>query len=83
MINRLCLFLAVLVAFRAHCPSLTHAAVITYGDVDTLGFDSYSSDPTAGATLEGLSPDVVTFGVQAVFHGFPFAPEADDYPGTD
>lgn len=83
MISQLRLFLFALVALCAYGATLTHAAVLTYGDLDVLGVGSYSGDPTTGATLEGLAPDAVTFGAPAVGHGYPFGPEGDDYPGTD
>ena len=57
--------------------------MITYGDMDVLGTGTYASDPTAGATLFGLSAGVVTFGGPEVNHTFPFSPEPDDFPGTD
>lgn len=34
--------------------------------------------PTLGATLQGLAPNVINVG-----HGFPFSPDAGDFPGTD
>jgi hypothetical protein len=58
-------------------------AVLTYGDQDVLGTGAYGSDPTAGATLEGLAADVVTFGAPPVGHGFPFTPGPGEFPGTD
>lgn len=62
---------------------LANASMIMYGDEDVLGTGSYGSDPTAGATLEGLAPDVVTNSTVWLGHGFPFAPSGGDYPGTD
>lgn len=79
-INSLCLGAALLACASAAPPVV--AAVLTYGDMDVLGIAVYPGDPTAGATLEGLAPDVVTFGTPELGHGFPFAP-AGDYPGTD
>lgn len=64
----------------------SQAAVLTYGDKDIVGFGAYATDPTTGATLEGLAPGVSTIGILGlggVNHGFPFDPEADDYAGTD
>ncbi len=59
------------------------AAVLTYGDADVLNTDAiYPGDPTAGATLEGLALDAVTFGAAPFGHSFPFAPSGD-FPGTD
>lgn len=59
------------------------AAVAEYGDEDVLGTSDYGGDPKAGATLEGLAPGVTTFGAAPVGHGYPFAPEGDDFPGMD
>jgi hypothetical protein len=60
------------------------AGVLIYGDEDCLNQGCYgSSDPTAGATLQGLAPGVVTLASMAFVHGFPFSPEATDFPGTD
>ena len=59
------------------------AAVLTYGDQDLLGTGTYGSDPTAGATLQGLAPGIVTHASLIVGHGFPFAPSAGDFLGTD
>jgi hypothetical protein len=59
------------------------AGVALYGDADVLGTGTYSSDPTIGATLEGLATDQVTAGTLIQSHSFPFSPEGNDYPGTD
>jgi len=60
------------------------AAVLTYGDVDLLGFGyPGGSDPTAGATLEGLTPDSVTLATNSFGHAFPFSPGVGDFAGTD
>ena len=59
-------------------------AVQLYGDMDVLGTSTYGvDDPRAGATLEGLAVDAVTWGAPPVSHVFPFTPEGDDLPGTD
>lgn len=76
------LLLGVLVLLAgATAPS--QAGVITYGDKDVLGTASYPVEPTTGATLQGLAPNVVTFGAPEVNHGFPFVPSGSDFPGTD
>jgi hypothetical protein len=54
-----------------------------YGDQDLLGTGSYSSDPTAGATLSGLAAGSVTYASLIQGHSWPFSPSAGDYPGTD
>jgi hypothetical protein len=60
-----------------------HAAVITFGDQDCLGFGCYgATDPTSGATLQGLSPNTVTTATSSYAHSFPFSPSGD-FPGTD
>lgn len=59
------------------------AAVLQFGDQDLCNTGTYSSDPTTGATLEGLTTGVVTYGADAVGHFFPFSPEVDDFSGTD
>jgi hypothetical protein len=62
-------------------PSL--AGVITYGDEDCLNQGCYmGSDPTAGATLQGLAPNVVTLASNSFAHPYPFSPSGD-FPGTD
>src|ERR1700761_9565181 len=57
--------------------------VLLYGTENVLGTGTYASDPTAGATLAGLTPDSVTFATLITAHGYPFTPAAGDYPGTD
>lgn len=61
----------------------SYAATLQFGDRDVLGTGSYLTDPLAGATLEGLSAGVVTFGAPALSHTYPFSPSPGDYPGTD
>lgn len=56
---------------------------VQYGDADVLGTGTYSGDPTAGATVAGLLPGVVTYATLVTPHGFPFDPGLGDYPGTD
>jgi len=63
--------------------SSAHASVLLYGTEDLLGTGPYPTDPTMGATLQGLTPNAVTFASQSFAHGYPFAPSAGDYPGTD
>ena len=59
------------------------AGVKQFGDMDVCNTRSWPTDPTTGATLEGLAPGVVTTGTAPVGHSFPFAPTTGDYPGTD
>jgi hypothetical protein len=64
--------------------SLSQAGVITFGSENCLGTGCYgSNDPTAGAILEGLAPNVVTVASQAFGHSYPFSPGPGDFPGTD
>jgi PEP-CTERM motif len=60
-----------------------YAGVLTFGDQDCLGQGCYASDPKTGATLQGLAPNVVTLATNSFSHGFPFSPDAGDFPGTD
>jgi len=61
-----------------------HASVITFGTEDCLGTGCYgASDPTAGATLQGLAPGVTTLATNSFPHSYPFTPSAGDFPGTD
>jgi hypothetical protein len=58
-------------------------SVLTFGDMDCLGQGCYgASDPTAGATLQGLAAGTVTLATTSFGHGFPFVPSGD-FPGTD
>lgn len=76
-------FLATLLAVALSTGSAT-AGVLTFGDTDCLGQGCYgASNPTAGATLQGLAPDTITLASAAFGHGFPFTPSAGDLPGTD
>ncbi|HUT13240.1 MAG TPA: PEP-CTERM sorting domain-containing protein [Thermoguttaceae bacterium] len=63
--------------------SVGRADFLFYGDQDVLGVGSYASDPTAGATLEGLPPGQITSATPVKQHGYPFDPEQSDFPGTD
>jgi hypothetical protein len=63
--------------------SSASATTITFGDPDCLNLGCYgASNPTAGATLEGLAPGVITLASSSFGHGFPFAPSGD-FTGTD
>jgi hypothetical protein len=63
--------------------SSASATTITFGDPDCLNLGCYgASNPTAGATLEGLAPGAVTLASTGFGHGFPFAPSGD-FAGTD
>jgi len=60
------------------------ADVLTFGTENCLGTGCYgASDPTAGATLSGLAPNVVTDATNSYGHSYPFSPGAGDFPGTD
>ncbi|HUK35356.1 MAG TPA: hypothetical protein VLV86_15675, partial [Vicinamibacterales bacterium] len=64
--------------------SSAFATTMTFGDMDCLNQGCYgAANPTAGATLEGLAPDVVTTASSGFVHEFPFSPQAGDFPGTD
>jgi hypothetical protein len=55
-----------------------------FGDENVLGSGAtYPSDPTAGATLQGLAPGVVTDATLTTPHTYPYPPAAGDFPGTD
>lgn len=76
------LSLGVVLSVLAATPA--SGAPLTFGDQDCLGTDCYgATDPTAGATLEGLAPGVVTLATNSFGHGFPFTPEATDFSPTD
>jgi hypothetical protein len=60
------------------------AGVLFYGDEDCLNQGCYgATDPTAGATLQGLGAGTVTLSSTGFEHGFPFSPDPTDFPGTD
>jgi len=60
-----------------------HASTITFGDKDCLNTGCYgASEPTSGATLQGLAPNVITLATNSFGHGFPFSPSGD-FAGTD
>jgi hypothetical protein len=60
------------------------ADVLTFGTKDCLTTGCYgTSDPTAGATLQGLTPGVSTDATGYFGHSYPFSPTAGDFPGTD
>ncbi len=59
------------------------AEVMQFGDRNLLGTGTYSSDPTAGATVQGLAPGAVTVATNSFRHPFPFTPAAGAFPGTD
>jgi hypothetical protein len=74
----------VLLAMACMAPVAATAGVVTFGDRDCLNTDCYGpSDPTAGATPEGVTPGTSTLASTAFPHGFPFAPQAGEFPGTD
>jgi hypothetical protein len=86
LMNRYMTSLSFAVALAACACGATRVvgALLEYGDEDVLGSGTtYPGDPKAGATLEGLAVDSVTFGAAPLFHGFPFTPSGGDYPGTD
>ena len=60
-----------------------HAGIMQFGDRNEDGTGSYPSDPTAGATLQGLAPGVVTTATNSFLHPFPTQPAAGEFPGTD
>jgi hypothetical protein len=59
------------------------AGVMVFGSENCLGTGCYgATDPTAGVTLEGLAPGVVSTGA-GFGHAYPFSPGPGDFPGTD
>lgn len=58
------------------------AGVLEYGDRDMCNTGVYGTDPTAGATLEGLGAGATSLGSNIYGHGFPFSPSSD-FLGTD
>ena len=72
------------ILISAFAAVLVRADVMTYGDEDCLGTLCYgASDPTAGATLQGLAAGVVTDATNSYGHSFPFSPDGGDFAGTD
>ena len=64
--------------------SVARADVITFGDRDCLNQGCYgATDPTAGATLQGLSAGSVTTATNFFGHPYPFSPGAGEFAGTD
>lgn len=64
--------------------SSAFATTLTFGDRDCLNLGCYgASDPTNGATLEGLASGTITVASSSFGHGFPFAPQVGDFSGTD
>jgi hypothetical protein len=60
------------------------AGTILYGTEDCLTTGCYgASDPTAGATLQGLTAGTMTSATTSFGHGYPFTPTAGDFAGTD
>jgi PEP-CTERM motif len=73
-----------LTLFCLAAAAVSHAGVITYGDMDCLGQGCYgANNPTLGATQIGLAPNAVTLASTGFVHGFPFSPGGGDFPGTD
>ena len=61
-----------------------HASLITFGTENCLGTGCYgASNPTAGATLQGLAPGLTTLATNNFGHSYPFTPGPGDFPGTD
>jgi PEP-CTERM motif len=74
----------VIVAAVSVVPAVVSADVVTFGDRDCLNTGCYgANDPTAGATVQGLAPGASTVANTQFGHGFPFSPQAGDFPGTD
>jgi MYXO-CTERM domain-containing protein len=71
------------VLVSAGAGSAARAGLDQYGDQNLLNTGTYSSDPTSGTTLLGLTSGQTTVSPNAYGHGFPFSPDAGDYPGTD
>jgi hypothetical protein len=88
-----CAFIAAsLVVVLSALPYRANAAVEFYGDENVLNSgQSYPSDPTAGTTLQGLTPGTITKSTLTFYHvnfslpdiGYPTSPYPGDFPGTD
>ena len=82
-VTKLSAFVPVTAAAVLLSASIAHASTITFGDMDCLNNPTFcTSDPTTGATLQGLAPGTITTATNAFPHPFPFAPSGD-FPGTD
>ncbi len=58
--------------------------VLEYGsEIDPVTLAAYTPDPKAGATLIGLSANVLTTSTNTEAHSYPFAQPTGAYPGTD
>lgn len=78
------LILATSVTLIAAAKSPADAAVMTYGDMDCVGFGCYgAADPTSGAVLQGLGAGVTSHATTAFSHGLPPFPGGVDFAGTD
>lgn len=70
--------------FVIACGTIGRADTLTYGDMDCLGQGCYgATNPTTGATLQGLAAGVVTLASNSFGDSYPFAPDVGDFPGTD
>ena len=80
------IFGAALAACAAPLAAQTPIApgVLEYGTENCLGLNCYgTADPKAGATLVELAAGASTLGTTSFAHGYPFAPAAGAFPGTD
>jgi len=82
-ISMILLLVAIVIGMVMFFSGSTYASYMIYGDQDLLGTGRYNSDPTEGATLEGLAPNEVTYSSVVVYHTWPFKPDSSDFPGTD
>jgi len=58
------------------------AGVLEYGDRDMCNTGIYGTDPTFGATLNGLAAGATSLGTNIYAHDYPFSPSSD-FAGTD
>ena len=77
------LILSVVVTRVAAAQSSIAPGVLQFGDRDRANTGAYTSDPTAGATLLGLSPGVVTTAPLREGTEYPIATDAGDFAGSD
>jgi len=76
----------VLTCALAAAPVVHAGGILIYGDENCLNTSPNcygASDPTAGATLLGLSPGQTSGATNSYAHPFPFSPDPGDFPGTD